>query len=237
MPEGRTPGRHDGRDAEVRRFSPLPLRRHPSSRARQHLLVRVQSLVTPIFLLRSIRCRARLSLLLSRFPRRFIFSPSRGPPLSSLPQEKSRAPSPSLGTRHAKCLSFVLRVFSSPPSSPFRHQVFLRLDMLARERRLRFFSSKRSRARYPVVAVDLPEVCVSSPSTLTAVTLRRHGDGSSAMRLDFTRNVTRRTTRLRCSTSRTPLARRSSSHAHRLPHHRCREAPRFTRNIAQPTAG
>lgn len=30
MPEGRTPGRHDGRDAEVRRFSPLPLRRHPS---------------------------------------------------------------------------------------------------------------------------------------------------------------------------------------------------------------
>lgn len=34
MPEGRTPGRHDGRDAEVRRFSPLPLRRHPSSRAR-----------------------------------------------------------------------------------------------------------------------------------------------------------------------------------------------------------
>lgn len=29
MPEGRTPGRHDGRDAEVRRFSPFPLRRHP----------------------------------------------------------------------------------------------------------------------------------------------------------------------------------------------------------------
>lgn len=31
MPEGRTPGRHDGRDAEVRRFSPFPFRRHPSS--------------------------------------------------------------------------------------------------------------------------------------------------------------------------------------------------------------
>lgn len=35
MPEGRTPGRHDGRDTEVRRFSPLPLRRHPSTRARR----------------------------------------------------------------------------------------------------------------------------------------------------------------------------------------------------------
>lgn len=35
MPEGRTPGRHDGRDAEVRRFSPLSLRRHPSSRVRR----------------------------------------------------------------------------------------------------------------------------------------------------------------------------------------------------------
>jgi len=35
MPEGRTPGRHDGRDAEVRRFSPLSLRRHPFSRARR----------------------------------------------------------------------------------------------------------------------------------------------------------------------------------------------------------
>ena len=31
MPEGRTPGRHDGRDAEVRRFSPFPLCRHPFS--------------------------------------------------------------------------------------------------------------------------------------------------------------------------------------------------------------
>lgn len=31
MPEGRTPGRHDGRDAEVRRFSPFPFRRHPFS--------------------------------------------------------------------------------------------------------------------------------------------------------------------------------------------------------------
>lgn len=30
MPEGRTPGRHDGRDAEVSRLAPLPLRRHPS---------------------------------------------------------------------------------------------------------------------------------------------------------------------------------------------------------------
>lgn len=46
MPEGRTPGRHDGRDAEVRRFSPLPLRRHPSSRARRHLLVRVSRSVS-----------------------------------------------------------------------------------------------------------------------------------------------------------------------------------------------
>lgn len=36
MPEGRTPGRHDGRDAEVRRFSPLPLCRHSSSHARRH---------------------------------------------------------------------------------------------------------------------------------------------------------------------------------------------------------
>lgn len=63
MPEGRTPGRHDGRDAEVRRFSPLPLRRHPSSRARRHLLVRVQSLVTPIFLLRSIRGCSTLFLV------------------------------------------------------------------------------------------------------------------------------------------------------------------------------
>lgn len=29
MSEGRTPGRHDGRDAEVRRFAPFPLHRHP----------------------------------------------------------------------------------------------------------------------------------------------------------------------------------------------------------------
>lgn len=75
---------------------------------------------------------ARLSLLLSRFPRRFIFSPSRGPPLSSLPQEKSRAPSPSLGTRHAKVSrsSFASFPLLPRPSSPFCHQVFLRLDML-----------------------------------------------------------------------------------------------------------
>lgn len=52
MPEGRTPGRHDGRDAEVRRFSPLSLRRHPSSRARRrHTLIRTffdLSLAQPI---------------------------------------------------------------------------------------------------------------------------------------------------------------------------------------------
>lgn len=28
MSEGRTPGRHDGRDAEVRRFTPFPLHGH-----------------------------------------------------------------------------------------------------------------------------------------------------------------------------------------------------------------
>lgn len=36
MPEGRTPGRHDGRDAEVRRFSPFPFRRHPFSPPTTH---------------------------------------------------------------------------------------------------------------------------------------------------------------------------------------------------------
>lgn len=48
MPQGRTPGRHDGRDAEVRRFSPLPLRRHPSSRLDDTLTrTRFKSLLAP----------------------------------------------------------------------------------------------------------------------------------------------------------------------------------------------
>lgn len=88
MPEGRTPGRHDGRDAEVRRFSPLPLRRHPSSRARRHLLVRVQSLVTPIFYYDRSALFLSLSLSVSFFFSRpldgFYLTVARGPPLSSL---------------------------------------------------------------------------------------------------------------------------------------------------------
>lgn len=76
MREGRTSGRHDGRDTKVRRFTPLSLRRHASSRARQHLFVRVESLLSWLFdrfyLLSSISLSlARslsiyLSLLLSR---------------------------------------------------------------------------------------------------------------------------------------------------------------------------
>lgn len=46
MPEGRTPRRHNGRYAEVRRFSPLSLRRHPSSRTRRFLFVLAFSLFT-----------------------------------------------------------------------------------------------------------------------------------------------------------------------------------------------
>lgn len=112
--------------------------------------------------------------------------------------------------------SLVLRVFSSPPSSPFfvTKCSFASTCWLGRGASASFPRSDRERGS-PVVAVDPPEARVSSPSTLTAVTLRRHGDGSSAVGWTL-RGTLRRTTRLRCSTSRTPLARRSSSHAHRL---------------------
>lgn len=217
MPEGRTPGRHDGRDAEVRRFSPLPLRRHPSSRARRHLLVRVQSLVTPIFLLRSISC----------FPPR-LSRPHDG---SSHRREVLYFPlflKESPENHHPHLRQGILGLpFASPPflssSFSFCHQAFLRIDMTAR-------GSERGASTSPLEAIASAVSVVTEnfpPGGPRAVTIHPDYeryvvtavDGRRRLlSLDFTKNV-QHTTRLRWSTSRTPLARRSSSHAHRLPHH------------------
>lgn len=117
MPEGRTPGRHDGRNAEVRRFSPLSLRRHPSSRARRH------SYAFSLFLLPTDLCPRAAVYLTKLFVHLFfLLFEKKVEKINTLTRDKAyQAP---VGT----LVPSACPLFTTAPS--FCHQALVRVNMM-----------------------------------------------------------------------------------------------------------